>query len=183
MAKFVRLDGNVTEVYRNKPDALFLFIDNIDRKNDSVDVFSSYRILSDSEYALRFRLKDLRVAGFNNPSAWLRGRERAYPFTVRKRCEDRRFYDLNDTYTLTDQMHWTDRDFDTFKRYVDDDMHHIMKAIMKYRPSVIYAPQYGFLDSSNETRINSVSTPKLHRYIIEREYQIYRMLEDYGVKT
>jgi hypothetical protein len=135
-------------------DAMFIFTDNCDRTSGKGE------IPDDSEYSKRFGKTGLCYP--STTSALIRGLDNAYPITTQKR-----FFPGSKRFN----GNWTDDDFEEFKKVIDDDFEHIKKACKEKGYKTIYFPQRGILNSAI-SRITFERTPKLFKYIIEKEIEL-----------
>ena len=108
----------------------------LDIQNDNENIYVSpdntartsgnAAIPKNSDYKKRFPdLKRLRRR--LSASDCLRGLNNALPITIRKRGGD----------------YFTDKDFNEFKKYIDDDFEHIKRACIERKPKRIYFPYQG----------------------------------------
>lgn len=130
-------------------DNLYIFEDSIGRSS------GSNRISDLSDYSKRFGKKNLRYPS-NYGSQIIRGLNNAFPITTIK--------DNN-------RKVWCDDDFETFKKIIDDDIEHIKKACAENKYKNIVFPSSGLINSSLSC-ISMVRTPKLFKYIVEKELEL-----------
>ena len=138
------------------PEQMYIFTDNCDRTS------GNGKIPDDSEYSKRFGKE-----GLNHPSvtsALIRGLDNAYPVTTQKRyVPGLKSYEGN----------WTDDDFEEFKKVIDDDFEHIKQACRDKKYKVIIFPNTGILNGKI-SKLTFERTPKLFKYIIEKEIELKR---------
>ena len=139
---------------KKTPEIMYIFTDNCDRTSGKTNIPDS------SEYSKRFGKKGLRHP--STTSAILRGLSNAYPITTQKhyvpgsKCKE---------------GNWTDDDFEEFKKVIDDDFEHIKKACKEKGYKTIIFPINGVLNGKI-SNITIERTPKLFKYIIEKEIEL-----------
>jgi len=133
---------------------MYIFTDNGDRTS------GNGKIDDNSEYSIRFGKKGLKYPSVT--SAIIRGLSNAYPITTQKK-----YFPGN----KSKEGNWTDDDFEEFKKVIDDDIEHIKNACVEKGYKEIIFPYNGILNG-RISKLTIERTPKLYKYIIEKEIEL-----------
>ena len=137
-------------------DNMYIFEDSTCRSS------GSNRISDLSDYSKRFGKKNLKYPS-NHTSQIIRGLKNAFPITTIKDNKSRK----------PSQHFWCDDDFETFKEIIDDDIEHIKKACAENKYKNIVFPRTGLINSPHSC-IYMVRTPKIFKYIVEKELELLK---------
>ena len=134
-------------IVKKDKERLYVFPDNTDRSN------GSYSVPDSSNYSMTFGKTDLKRTSKGDDC--IRGLNNALPLTLIKKA-----------------TWWEDKDFDEFKKIIDEDVERIKKACVEHGYTEIMFPGDGLLNKPNYGWISIIRTPKLYAYIIEKEFEL-----------
>lgn len=141
-----------TELYTREKvsqdkDSMYIFTDNTDRDSGkSLIPLTSWYV---KKYGLNKHYPTMTTA-------LIRGLDNAYPITTQ--------HWYNKMYKGPTGR-WTDEDFEEFKKVIDDDFEEIYQNAKRFKQIVF---PIGGIFNSTISQLNSVRTPKLYKYLLEK---------------